>query len=127
MTFDNPAMMILNQINQENSILKNLQTAVCHENTILHFRLKSIGPIFHLENRGVAVGQEGVEHWVAEVASAWFLSCDDGGVAVVRSVCVVRVRESDEESVVGDADGGGRDGHRLVSEGDVPVGHECHL
>ena len=40
---------------------------------------------------------------------------------------MVRVRESDEESVVGDADGGGRDGYRLVREGDVPVGHEGHL
>ena len=40
---------------------------------------------------------------------------------------MVRVRESDEESVVGDADGGGGDGHRLVREGDVPVGRACHL
>ena len=45
----------------------------------------------------------------------------------LESVDVVRVREPDEDAVVGDADG--RDGHRdgFVGEGDVSVGLECRL
>ena len=39
----------------------------------------------------------------------------------VGGVGVVRVGEADEDAVVGDADGGGGDGDRLVREGDVAV------
>ena len=49
-------------------------------------------------------------------------SSSPGMRRALESVDVVRVREPDEDAVVGDADG--RDGHRdgFVGEGDVSVG-----
>ena len=50
-----------------------------------------------------------------------------GGTAIAESVGVVRVREADEDAVVGDADGGGGHGDRLVCEGNVTSDLQCCL